>query len=83
MQAEACKWHQVGLSLLNYQDDARSNKHNYNRPFNDYKIIHTKGHLTNLSICTDILPELSQLADPLRQFLMSYQIRIYREKKTR
>ena len=21
------KWHQVGLSLLNYQDDARSNKH--------------------------------------------------------
>jgi len=21
------KWHQVGLCLLNYQDDARSNKH--------------------------------------------------------
>jgi len=21
------KWHQVGLSLFNYQDDARSNKH--------------------------------------------------------
>ena len=22
------KWHQIGLSLFNYQDDARSNKHN-------------------------------------------------------
>ena len=42
----------------------------------------TKGHLTNPSICTDVLPELSQLADPLRKFLVSYQVRICGEKKT-
>ena len=26
------KWHQVGLSLFNYQDDARSSKHKINNP---------------------------------------------------
>ena len=27
LQAETCKWHQVGVSFVNYCNDARSNKH--------------------------------------------------------
>jgi len=27
LQAETCKWHQVGLSFVNYCNDAPSNKH--------------------------------------------------------
>jgi len=63
------KWHQVGLSLFNYQDDARSNKHKMSEYLRSFTV-----HVDNMKFF--ICPTNAHKSYKIVKLLKSFKITI-------